>query len=104
MKKDKKALLPLPMLLPLLMSNSPVVYPDIESYKDVVVTCVHDATYVPSSGSYHGDKYSFTIENKGNRYPILESWLINEADRVMETVNGKSAALVIMMTLMMNRD
>ena len=90
MKKDKKTLLPLSVLLPLLMSNSPVVYPDIESYKDVVVTCVHDDTYVPSSESYHGDKYSFTIENQGNRYPILESWLITlDGDLALYEIEGK---------------
>lgn len=79
MKKNKKALLTSVVLLPFLMSNSPMVIPSYDyDYKSMVVSCVHDGTFQEADNAQPKEKYTVTIENQGDRYPnVLDSFVLN---------------------------
>ena len=70
MKKNKKALLTSIILLPFLMSNSPSVTPSYDYYyESVVVSCVHDGTFLPADDVTPKERYTVVIENQGDEYP-----------------------------------
>ena len=65
--KNKKALLSLMCVAPLLMANSPAPYPTRETYKDIDVTITKVEDLVDNT-----TRYQLEIENTGKLYGIID--------------------------------
>ncbi len=65
MKKNVLKYLPLLMMSPLLVANSPAPYPSSSCYDDIKVDCKFDAMWDL------GRHYNVTIENTGDNYVLL---------------------------------